>query len=147
MKLLLLAAALATSVHPVHRSFDAATRLVLDLGEEMSGGSILVAVYETEDDFREETALYETSISVESQQEVVLNLPALPPAVYGIATFYDRNDNKKLDTNTFGIPREPYGFAGEPASKWRRPRWDEISTRLGDEERELRIDLKRWKDR
>ncbi|MEM8584370.1 MAG: DUF2141 domain-containing protein [Bacteroidota bacterium] len=126
---------------------DATTRLILNLGDQADGGKILVAVYLSASDFEDERVHYGTSIVVEDQPAYEVELPALPDAVYGIAAFYDRNGNGKLDTNTFGIPKEPYGFAGEPASKWRKPQWDEISTQLGDRIRELTIDLKKWKDR
>lgn len=123
------------------------TRLIFNLGDQADGGQIMVAVYLSASDFEDERVHYGTSIAVEDQPTYEVELPALPNAVYGIAAFYDRNGNGKLDSNTFGIPKEPYGFAGEPSSKWRKPQWDEISTQLGDTTRELTIDLKRWKDR
>ncbi|MEM6397528.1 MAG: DUF2141 domain-containing protein [Bacteroidota bacterium] len=130
-----------------HQPADATTEVVLDLGEKAEKGQVFVAIYESEADFKDEKILYGTSQKVAGESELTIEIPALSPAVYGIAVYYDKNGNDKLDSNAFGIPKEPYGFAGEPASKWRRPKWEEISTQLGDQERELRITLKRWKDR
>ena len=35
----------------------------------------------------------------------------LPLGKYAIAVYHDKNNNKKLDKNFFGIPKEPYGFS------------------------------------
>jgi len=35
----------------------------------------------------------------------------LPPGIYAVSVIHDANDNKKLDTNFLGVPREGYGFS------------------------------------
>jgi uncharacterized protein (DUF2141 family) len=43
---------------------------------------------------------------------------------YAIAVFHDENQNNRLDT-VIGIPREGYGFSGNPGSKLGAPSFDE----------------------
>ena len=35
----------------------------------------------------------------------------IPPGTYAIGIYIDENENEKLDTNFFGIPKEQYGFS------------------------------------
>jgi uncharacterized protein (DUF2141 family) len=35
----------------------------------------------------------------------------IPPGTYAIGVYIDENENEKLDTNFFGIPKEQYGFS------------------------------------
>jgi len=50
----------------------------------------------------------------------------LKPGKYAIRYFHDENENGNLDTNTFGIPKEGYGFSNNakgtfgppPFEKW-----------------------------
>lgn len=38
----------------------------------------------------------------------------VPAGKYGIVVLHDENENKKLDRNVFGIPKEGFGFANNP---------------------------------
>ena len=35
----------------------------------------------------------------------------IPPGTYAIGVYIDENENEKLDSNFFGIPKEQYGFS------------------------------------
>lgn len=37
----------------------------------------------------------------------------LPKGNYAISCFHDKDNNRKLNTNTFGIPNEKYGFSND----------------------------------
>jgi uncharacterized protein (DUF2141 family) len=51
-------------------------------------------------------------------------LTGLTPGTYAVSTFHDANSNGKLDTFG-GIPREGFGFSGNPALKPRAPKFAE----------------------
>lgn len=38
----------------------------------------------------------------------------LPPGDYGVVALHDENENRKLDRNIFGWPKEGFGFANNP---------------------------------
>ncbi len=59
----------------------------------------------------------------------------LPPGNYAISAFHDENNNKKLDTNSIGIPKERYGFSNNPRSTFGPPNYDEAMFRLNDNKR------------
>lgn len=51
-------------------------------------------------------------------------LTGLTPGTYAVSSFHDANSNGKLDTFG-GIPREGFGFSGNPALKPRAPKFAE----------------------
>lgn len=58
--------------------------------------------------------------------EVVSSVPfsitySIPAGQYAISAFIDLNGNGKLDTNFFGIPREPYCFSKNFRPKFSPP--------------------------
>jgi uncharacterized protein (DUF2141 family) len=82
-----------------------------------------------------------------TQSTVVFELPQLAPGQYAIATYHDRNNNDKLDTNLLGVPTEPYAFSREPDSKWREPRWNEVAFDYRSDQTTLQLQLKTWSER
>lgn len=49
----------------------------------------------------------------------------LEPGNYAISAFHDVNRNQKLDTNSVGIPNEPYGFSRDAQSKFGPPSFND----------------------
>ena len=45
----------------------------------------------------------------------------IPPGNYGIVVLHDENENRKLDRNMFGFPKEGFGFANNPKVGLRAP--------------------------
>lgn len=65
------------------------------------------------------------------------------PGVYAIGIFYDLNDNNKLDTNLFGIPKEPYAFSNNVFGKFGPPKFEKASFKVRkNSPTNLSIDLK-----
>jgi uncharacterized protein (DUF2141 family) len=46
---------------------------------------------------------------------------SIPSGEYAISAYQDENDNGKLDTGTFGIPKEKYGFSNNARGKMGPP--------------------------
>lgn len=53
----------------------------------------------------------------------------IPVGTYAVSVFHDSNANGKLDT-MLGIPREGYGFSGNPPFRPRAPRFDEAQIEI-----------------
>ncbi len=43
--------------------------------------------------------------------ETVVVVPDVPPGVYAVQVYHDRNSNKTVDRGTLGIPKEDVGFS------------------------------------
>ncbi len=52
----------------------------------------------------------ESVIPVENKKATI-RYTDLSAGSYAVEAFHDQNNNGKLDTNPFGIPKEPYGFS------------------------------------
>ncbi len=78
-------------------------------GMKSDKGNLYVAVYNKKDNFLKK-ALKGTIVKVVDKKATVI-LKDIPAGVYAVSAFHDANDNKKMDTNFFGIPKEPTGMS------------------------------------
>lgn len=49
----------------------------------------------------------------------------IPFGTYAIKVYHDENSNMKLDTGTFGIPMEKYGFSNNARGTFGPPKYEE----------------------
>jgi|JI6StandDraft_1071083.scaffolds.fasta_scaffold00225_6 uncharacterized protein (DUF2141 family) len=108
-------------------------------GIENVQGSVLVAVYNSEETFMKKR-LASKKVKV-SDNEVALTFEDVGPGDYAITTFHDENDNNKLDTNFLGIPNEPYGFSNDARGSFGPPSFEKAKVKV-DGNKKLVINLK-----
>lgn len=53
----------------------------------------------------------------------VVHFHGLPPGDYAIQATHDENNNKKVDTGLFGIPKEGVGFSNDAPISFGPPKW------------------------
>ncbi|MCU0437340.1 MAG: DUF2141 domain-containing protein [Raineya sp.] len=73
-------------------------------------GNLYYTLMNGEKNFKTRKGVGSVMIVVEDKQ-VYSAVYAIPKGEYALAAYHDVNNNKKLDTKTFGIPKEPYGFS------------------------------------
>jgi uncharacterized protein (DUF2141 family) len=85
-------------------------------------GNVYVALYNSEKSFLKEN--FKGSIVKVTNKKATAIFKNIEKGVYAISVFHDKNDNKKMDTNFIGIPKEPIGcsngatgFMGPPKYK------------------------------
>lgn len=88
-------------------------------------GSILVAVYDNSNDFMKKPA-FSHIVPVTVTGELIINT-SIPFGSYSITIFHDINDNRSLDTNFMGIPKEPYGFSNNAKGHFGPPTFEASS--------------------
>ncbi len=114
------------------KAADPGTMTISISGFEKMEGDILVAVFDSEDDFLKEV-IYTKLYAVKDLQEGQITVNPLPPGDYAISIVHDLNTNGVLDTNFIGIPKEPFGFSNNPRLKFGPPSFTEAKfTHLGD---------------
>ncbi len=91
-------------------------------GMESDKGAVFVALYNSEKDFLKKG--FKGDIVKVTNKKATAIFKNIENGVYAISVFHDENDNKKLDTRIFGIPKEPIGcsngatgFMGPPKYK------------------------------
>jgi len=104
-------------------------------------GQIAVALFNSQESFLE-TAVFDTTQMVAESDTLTFEFADLTPGEYAISTFYDKNENGKLDTRFLGIPKEPFGFSNNPSVLFGPPSFDKTKIHLEDGPKEIEISLK-----
>jgi uncharacterized protein (DUF2141 family) len=107
---------------------------------EVKKGQLLVAVC-LENEFLRGKCAYTTVVEVTSDPQQLL-VPKLPAATYAVKIGYDKNNNKKIDTNFFGAPTEPIGFSKNKVGKYGPPDFKDVAVKYEGAPLELSIDLR-----
>lgn len=112
-------------------------------------GILRIAVFANAADFdAERNAVFAAAIPLTSRQAISLVIPVNNQQTYGIGLYHDVNNNGELDTNTLGIPTEPYAFSNNPAAKWQAPTFADIAFVPGKiNGSKLDLKLMRWWER
>ncbi len=111
-----------------------------------SKGSIKVAIFGAEEEFLvDDKAIQGHSVATTNSDKLTITLKNLPFGTYAIAIYQDLNDNGKLDTNLFGVPKEPYGFSNNARSKWGAPKYEIAKFELNQEVLKINAAVKTWR--
>jgi len=78
-------------------------------GMNSNRGALFVGLYNNEVDFLK-THFKGAIIKITNKKATVV-FKDLPDGEYSVSAFHDKNDNKKMDTNFIGIPKEPIGIS------------------------------------
>ncbi|MBO4985977.1 MAG: DUF2141 domain-containing protein [Bacteroides sp.] len=80
-------------------------------GIEQVEGKLMVAIFSSAENFLKKPV---AAFAVEVKEKT-LSIPCkgLPAGTYAISLFQDVNGNSVLDTGTYGIPTEKYGFSND----------------------------------
>ena len=77
-------------------------------GVIVNGGLVYVAVYSNKNDYENEKAF--TSFVLQPNKTTLTHFLDLPEGEYVVSVFQDSNNDGKLNSGTFGIPKEPVGI-------------------------------------
>ncbi len=108
-------------------------------GLEEVKGSVLVAVYNSEESFMKKH-IASKKIKV-TDKVVTLFFENVKSGDYAVTTFHDENDNDKLDSNFVGIPKELYGFSNDAKGSFGPPSFEKAKVKV-DGDKKLVITLK-----
>jgi uncharacterized protein (DUF2141 family) len=97
-------------------------------GLSSNEGKVFLAIYDTEEDFLENTFKGTTSSITNQTCEVIFE--NIPKGIYAISIFHDENDNGKMDTNFMGIPKEDYGCSNNASGFMGPPKWKDAKFEL-----------------
>ena len=118
-----------------------ATRLVVTVeGLRNDSGRILAALYRGSDGFPDDDkkAAVRNDFTIE-KGAAIFAFDKLIPGEYAVSLFHDENDNGKMDTGLFGIPKEGFGFSNDPKVKFSAPKFAEASCKIEANETEKKI--------
>lgn len=87
-------------------------------------GSVLVALFNSQENFSNDNALA-SKITPVTSEEMEIAFYGIGSGTYAIKLFHDLNKNGELDTGPFGIPSEPYAFSNNASDPFSAPEWEE----------------------
>jgi uncharacterized protein (DUF2141 family) len=102
-------------------------------------GFIRVAVYDSQDAFMGEKVVASDGWKVVSNT-LTGSIP-LNRGKYAISIFHDVNSDGELNTNIFGIPKEPYGFSNNAKGKLGPPSFEKAAFEIEGDKHTLSITL------
>jgi uncharacterized protein (DUF2141 family) len=74
-------------------------------------------------------------------ETITLVFDSIPVGEYAISAYQDENDNRKLDTGVFGIPKEKYGFSNNARGTMGPPAFEKLLFKV-EEDTEINITLR-----
>lgn len=81
-------------------------------GIRNSNGHVLIALFSSENGFPDKSEKAFKKLRIPAQKGTVKgSFTALPKGTYAYGVIHDENDNQKLDTGFFGIPKEGFVFS------------------------------------
>tara|TARA_R110000787_G_scaffold192886_10_gene304419 strand:- start:7266 stop:7691 length:426 start_codon:yes stop_codon:yes gene_type:complete len=102
-------------------------------------GNILLALYNSEEAYMED--VYKSADVLIKENKAIIIFDEVEKGVYAFSLFHDINENKKLDTNFLGIPKEPYGFSNGERGRFGPPKFKEATFNITKNET-LKVSIK-----
>lgn len=104
-------------------------------GLKEATGNVYIAVYDSESTWLGEDALMTKKLSIADalDGDLVRTELQLPLGKYGLSVFYDSDNDGELDTNFFGMPREPIALSNNAVGKLGPPEFEDAVFTLGAE--------------
>ncbi len=101
-------------------------------------GSIVVGLYNSSGTWLGK--VYMGKSSQISHKTATVTFEGLSEGEYAISLYHDENDNGKLDTGIFGIPKEDYACSRGARGRFGPPKWNDAVFHL-DNSKEIIIKL------
>ncbi len=98
-------------------------------GLRSTKGSVVFSLFSGSEGFPDkgEKAVASGQCAIADDKTARLIVPKLAPGSYAVTLFHDENANGKLDTKTFGIPKEGFGFSRDPKIRVGPPRFKDTA--------------------
>jgi uncharacterized protein (DUF2141 family) len=106
-------------------SAQAARVTVTIEGIHSSDGVVMAGLFDSASAFPQK--FLEGRSTAAKAPSVTLIFENVQPGRYAISAFHDLNNNGRLDTGAFGIPKEPYGFSRDARGVMGPPAFDEAA--------------------
>lgn len=103
---------------------------------------IRIGLYNSSSVFpKEDQAIKAQEVTPNKKGSIVITFLNIPYGEYALALFQDNNRNQLLDTNLFGIPKEPYGFSKNIKPKLSAPEFNECKITFSKDSHTFTISL------
>jgi uncharacterized protein (DUF2141 family) len=88
-------------------------------------GTVYVSLFDNKKAFSDNKGAVVSGQARPANRSAVVVLDNVAPGRYALSFIHDENDNKKLDTNWIGIPKEGFGYSKDAMGKIGPPKFDD----------------------
>jgi len=116
-------------------------QLILDIsGLRNSDGEIFLSLYSGKNGFPNDPDVAVVNRHQDIvDQKCLIEIDNLPYGEYAVSLLHDENRDGKMDSSMLGIPKEGFGFSGNPKTKMGPPDYDDVRFLLLVPEKRLEI--------
>ena len=118
------------------------TLRIVVYGAVTDSGKIMVAVSDSEKNYMTPGMAFKAAALDINQGQSEWVIDSIPYGFYSVKVFHYVNSNQQLDTKSFGIPSEPYGFSNNAAGRFGPPSWKDAHFDCHEKEVLIEIKLK-----
>lgn len=101
-------------------------------GIKNSKGIMQIGLYNAEADFPDFEKIFKGASPKPNTSGVVYSFNNIPAGTYAIALWQDENEDKELNKNLFGVPKEKYGFSNNVFGSFGPPDFKDASFKVED---------------
>jgi len=88
-------------------------------------GTVYVSLFDNKKAFGDNKNAVVSGQARPANRAAVVVLDNVVPGRYALSFVHDENDNKKIDTNWIGIPKEGFGYSKDVMGKFGPPKFDD----------------------
>ncbi|MCK5809781.1 MAG: DUF2141 domain-containing protein [Cocleimonas sp.] len=136
MKSGIIISTLLSSVLAISSLQAANLTVIIDNVDIKRGGNMRVGLFSPQEKFLSNKP-FQGQEKVVKTKKLTFIFKNIPAGQYAITSFQDINGNKKIDTNFFGMPVEPYSVSGKP--RWGKPEFKPASFLIGSENKTITL--------
>ena len=119
--------------------------LVIEISNiKKAKGTIWMGIYDSEDNYMIDERAIIKGVEVDKTGKLLVKIPMLKYGTYAIGMYHDLNNNGEIDRNFIGIPSEPWAFSKKPKSRWRLPKFKEVTFDFKQDGQVLKTRLRKW---
>ena len=93
-------------------------------------GHVYISLYNTETSFLDKG--FKSTMSRIENNSCTITFENIPNGIYAISFFHDENENKKMDSNFLGIPKEDYGCSNNARGFMGPPKWEDAKFEINN---------------
>jgi uncharacterized protein (DUF2141 family) len=115
--------------------------LTISISNIKQSGKFYLSVHKSGDNFPDDKNIVARQVATCSGTTCVFQFSNLAYGQYAIALYQDVNGNEKLDTGTFGIPKEPFAFSNNFKPRFGGPNFEKCRFEFSKDKQNLDIEL------
>ncbi len=104
-------------------------------------GSIQIALSNSKAEYESRGDSFRQDSAFIKKKKTEYTFRNIPYGTYAVKIYHDKNGNKILDLNSFGIPSEDYGFSNDAKGMFGPARWEDAKFEVNTKQLVITINI------